>query len=357
MNKLSIINTVKENNLPIHLVKDLPKNVEGNFKAVIDKKSRQNIANNHTATHLLHFALRKVLGSHVEQKGSLVNSEYLRFDFAHFEKLSHKQIVEVETMVNNIIRENQKLEENRNSTVDEANEMGAMALFGEKYGDKVRVIKFGDSVELCGGTHVLSTGNIGIVKITSEAAIASGIRRLEAITGEKAEKYFRNTDEMITNISEHFKGSKNIEQSIEKLIEENSVLNKKLETFAKEGAKQVKNELKNKLQKINDVNIIAEKIDIDSADLIKDICFQLKGELDNLVLILGAEINGKPLLSIMISDSLVENKNFDAGKTIREAAKEMKGGGGGQKFFATAGGKDVNGINNAISKAKQVLGF
>jgi len=356
-NKLSIFNTVKENNLSIHLVKELPKNIEGSFKAVIDKRSRQNIANNHTATHLLHYALREVLGTHVEQKGSLVHSDYLRFDFSHFEKLSKEEITKVENIVNSFIRENHKLEENRNSTIEEANKMGAMALFGEKYGDKVRVIKFGNSVELCGGTHVKATGNIGIIKITSEAAIASGIRRIEAITGEKAEQYFRNTDETISNIAEHFKGSKNIVQSIEKLIAENTELNKKLEAFAKESAKQVKNELKNKAQQINGVSIIAEKIDIDSADSVKDICFQLKGEIDNLVLILGAEINGKPLLSIMISDNLVETKGLDAGKTIREAAREMKGGGGGQKFFATAGGKDVAGINNAINKAKEVLGF
>jgi len=356
-NKLSIFNTVKENNLSIHLVKELPKNIDGEFKAVIDKKSRQNIANNHTATHLLHYALREVLGTHVEQKGSLVHSDYLRFDFSHFEKLSKEEITKVETIVNNLIRENNKLEENRNSTIEEANKMGAMALFGEKYGDKLRVIKFGNSVELCGGTHVSATGNIGIFKITSEAAIASGIRRIEAITGEKAEQYFRKTDETISNISEHFKGSKNVVQSIEKLIAENSELNKKIDAFAKDAAKQTKNELKNTVQNINGVNLIAQKINIDSADLVKDICFQLKGEINSLVLILGTEINGKPLLSIMISDNLVEEKEFDAGKTIREAAREMKGGGGGQKFFATAGGKDVSGIENAINKAKEVLGL
>ncbi len=354
-NKTQIINTVKELNLSIHITKSLPQNIESEFKAVIDKHLRTNIANNHSATHLLHYALRQVLGTHVEQKGSLVNSDYLRFDFSHFQKLTADEIEKIEKIANSMIRSNFQIEENRNSTIEQANKMGAMALFGEKYGDKVRVIKFGNSIELCGGTHVSATGNIGIIKITSESAIAAGIRRIEAITGEIAENYFRKEITTINNISDIFKGSKNIIGSIEKLISDNVELSKKIELFNKENAKQIKNFLKTKIQTINGANLIAENIKIDSAESVKDISYQLKSEIENLILIIGAEINEKPLLSIMISDNLVASKNINASKIVRDAAVEINGGGGGQAFYATAGGKNINGLLKSINKAKELV--
>ncbi len=354
-NKTQIINTVKELNLSIHITKSLPQNIESGFKAVIDKYLRTNIANNHSATHLLHYALRQVLGTHVEQKGSLVNSDYLRFDFSHFQKLTADEIEKIEKIANSMIRSNFQIEENRNSTIEQANKMGAMALFGEKYGDKVRVIKFGNSIELCGGTHVSATGNIGIIKITSESAIAAGIRRIEAITGEIAENYFRKEITTINNISDIFKGSKNIIGSIEKLISDNVELSKKIELFNKENAKQIKNFLKTKIQTINGANLIAENIKIDSAESVKDISYQLKSEIENLILIIGAEINEKPLLSIMISDNLVASKNINASKIVRDAAVEINGGGGGQAFYATAGGKNINGLLKSINKAKELV--
>jgi len=354
-NKTQIINTVKELNLSIHITKSLPQNIESGFKAVIDKHLRTNIANNHSATHLLHYALRQVLGTHVEQKGSLVNSDYLRFDFSHFQKLTADEIEKIEKIANSMIRSNFQIEENRNSTIEQANKMGAMALFGEKYGDKVRVIKFGNSIELCGGTHVSATGNIGIIKITSESAIAAGIRRIEAITGEIAENYFRKEITTINNISDIFKGSKNIIGSIEKLISDNVELSKKIELFNKENAKQIKNFLKTKIQTINGANLIAENIKIDSAESVKDISYQLKSEIENLILIIGAEINEKPLLSIMISDNLVASKNINASKIVRDAAVEINGGGGGQAFYATAGGKNINGLLKSINKAKELV--
>jgi alanyl-tRNA synthetase len=254
-----------------------------------------------------------------------------------------------------MIRSNFQIEENRNSTIEQANKMGAMALFGEKYGDKVRVIKFGNSIELCGGTHVSATGNIGIIKITSESAIAAGIRRIEAITGEIAENYFRKEITTINNISDIFKGSKNIIGSIEKLISDNVELSKKIELFNKENAKQIKNFLKTKIQTINGANLIAENIKIDSAESVKDISYQLKSEIENLILIIGAEINEKPLLSIMISDNLVASKNINASKIVRDAAVEINGGGGGQAFYATAGGKNINGLLKSINKAKELV--
>ena len=354
--KISIIDTVKENNLSVCLAKELPEDINGSFKAVVDAEARQNSANNHTATHLLHFALRKILGTHVEQKGSLVTPDYLRFDFSHFQKLSNEELKAVEQEVNKMIRANFPLIEKRETSMQEAQEMGAMALFGEKYGDKVRVIKFGESVELCGGTHVKATGDIGCFKITQETSVASGIRRIEAISAKKAEDFINKKLDELSEIAKLFKGSKNLPDTVAKLIDDNNLLQKKLNDFAKEKAKQVKAGLKNSAELVNDeINLIASKVDLDSADLLKDLSFQLKGEMDNLVLILGAEINNKPLLSIMISDNLLEKYNFDAGKIIREAAKEIKGGGGGQKFYATAGGKDINGIDKAINKAKELI--
>jgi alanyl-tRNA synthetase len=353
--KVTIFDTQKENNLIVHLAKELPANPVSHFRAVVNTEKRLETANNHTATHLLHAALREVLGTHVEQKGSLVNADHLRFDFSHFQKMTDEEIEQVEAMVNEKIRANTPQEENREMAMEEAKNMGAMMLFGEKYGDAVRVIKFGDSVELCGGTHVAATGQIGLFKIVSESAIAAGVRRIEAITGRRAEKYVNDQLKTLDSIRETVKGSKDIMGSVMNLLKENTELSKKIEAFSRERLKILKTNLKSKVLLENGVNIIAEKVDIDNAGMVKDLAFQLKGEIDNLYLVLGAEINGKPNLTVMISDELVEEKELNAGQIVREAGKEIKGGGGGQPFYATAGGKDPSGIPAAIEKALSFL--
>jgi len=353
--KISITDTQKENNLTVHLVAKLPENPDDFFKAVVNSGRRSKIANNHTATHLLHAALREVLGTHVEQKGSLVNADHLRFDFSHFQKLSDEEIEKVEEIVNATIRENSVQEENRAMPIDEAKNSGAMMLFGEKYGDAVRVIKFGESVELCGGIHVNATGQIGMLKIVSESAIAAGVRRIEAITAARAEKYVNDQIKTLKSIQETFKGSKDLLGSVMNLMQENSEFAKQLDSFQRESLKILKANLKSKVLFENGVNIIAGKISVDNAALVKDLAFQLKGETENLFLVLGAEINGKPNLTIMISDNLVSEKGLNAGQIVREAGREIKGGGGGQPFYATAGGKDVSGLQAAIEKALSFL--
>jgi alanyl-tRNA synthetase len=353
--KTTIFDTQKENNLIVHLVQKLPDNINETFTAVVNTGKRLSTANNHTATHLLHAALREVLGTHVEQKGSLVNSDHLRFDFSHFQKMSDEEIEQVETIVNTKIRQNAALEENRAMPIEEAKNMGAMMLFGEKYGDAVRVVKFGDSVELCGGTHVHATGQIGMFKIVSEGAIAAGVRRIEAITADHAEKYVNDQIKTLKNIQETIKGSKDILGSVMSLLQENTELSKQIEVFNRERLKIVKANLKSKVLQEHGVNIISGLIDVDNAGMIKDLAFQLKGEVENLFLALGAEMNGKPSLTIMISENIVAEKGLNAGQIVREAGKEIKGGGGGQPFYATAGGKDASGLQAAIEKALSFL--
>ncbi|MCA1759777.1 MAG: DHHA1 domain-containing protein, partial [Bacteroidales bacterium] len=318
---------------------------------VVNQEKRRETANNHTATHLLHAALREVLGKHVEQKGSLVNSDHLRFDFSHFQKMTDEEIEQVENLVNEKIRTNTSREENREMSMQKAQELGAMMLFGEKYGESVRVIRFGESVELCGGTHVDATGQIGLFKIVSESAIAAGVRRIEAITGKRAEKYVTDQINTLKNIRETVKGSKDILASVMNLLKENTELSKKIEAFGRERLKILKGNLKSKVLTENGINIIADQIDIDNAAMLKDLAFQLKNEVENLYLVLGADIDGKPNLAVMISENLVADKGLNAGQIVREAGREIKGGGGGQPFFATAGGKDVSGIQAAIEKA------
>jgi len=349
--KTPVFDTQKENNLIVHLSEKLPENPEETFLAVVNREKRRETANNHTATHLLHAALREVLGTHVEQKGSLVNSDHLRFDFSHFQKMADEEIEQVEALVNEKIRANSLREENREMPMEKAKELGAMMLFGEKYGDSVRVIKFGKSVELCGGTHVEATGQIGLFKIVSESAIAAGVRRIEAITGKRAEKYVNDQINTLKNIRETVKGSKDILASVMNLLKENSELSKKIEAFGRERLKILKANLKSKVLAENGVNIIADQVDVDNAAMLKDLAFQLKNEIDNLFLVLGADIDGKPNLTVMISENLVADKGLNAGQIVREAGREIKGGGGGQAFFATAGGKDVSGIQAAIEKA------
>ncbi|HDR50630.1 MAG TPA: alanine--tRNA ligase [Mariniphaga anaerophila] len=353
--KTPVFDTQKENNLIVHLAEKLPKNPEQNFRAVVNPEKRIETANNHTATHLLHAALREVLGTHVEQKGSLVNSDHLRFDFSHFQKMTDEEIEQVETLVNEKIRANTPQEENREMPMEKAQELGAMMLFGEKYGESVRVIKFGESVELCGGTHVAATGQIGLFKIVSESAIAAGVRRIEAITGKRAETYVNDQIKTLKSIRGILKGSKDIFSGVTNLLKENSELTKKMEAFGREKLKMLKSDLKSKILTENGANIITDQVDVDNAAMIKDLAFQLKNEVDNLFLVLGADIDGKPNLTVMISEKLVNEKGLHAGKIVREAGREIKGGGGGQPFYATAGGKDSSGMQAAIEKALSFL--
>jgi alanyl-tRNA synthetase len=304
---------------------------------------------------LLHAALRQVLGTHVEQKGSLVNADHLRFDFSHFQKMTDEEIENVEEIVNAKIRLNSVLEENRSMPIDEARNSGAMMLFGEKYGEAVRVIKFGESVELCGGTHVPATGNIGLLKIVSESAIAAGVRRIEAITAARAEKYVNDQIKTLNSVRETIKGSKDILGSVGALLQQNAELSKQLESFQRESLKIIKANLKSKVLVEKGVNIISGIVEIDDAALLKDLAFQLKGEVENLFLVLGTETNGKPNLTIMISDNIVAERGLDAGKIVREAGREIQGGGGGQPFYATAGGKNPAGLQAAVEKALSFL--
>jgi len=352
--KTSIFDTKKENNLIIHFANELPADTSSNFKAVVDTNKRTLTANNHTATHLMHEALREVLGTHVEQKGSLVNDKYLRFDFSHFSKVTDEELAKVEAIVNQRIRQNINLEEQRMVPVNKAKEMGAMMLFGEKYGDVVRVIKFGTSIELCGGIHVENTSQIGSFKITTESSIASGIRRIEAITSIAADKHLQSQLDLIDEVRNLLKGPKDIKKAISDLLGQNSKLNKEIELLKKDKAGDVKKELLDAIEPINGVNFLAKQVDLDSG-VIKDLAFQLKGEVDDLFMILGAETDGKVVITIALSDSLVKGKDLHAGNMIRELAKEIGGGGGGQPNFATAGGKNASGIPSALAKAKEYL--
>ncbi len=354
--KTPILKTIKEHNQIIHIVKELPVDVRAKFNAVVDKKARIQTANNHTATHLLHQALREVLGGHVEQKGSLVTPEQLRFDFTHFQKVSKEELSQVERIVNRRIRENIQLEEHRQVPIKEAKEMGAMALFGEKYGDVVRVIKYGESIELCGGTHVSATGQIGYIKITSEGSISAGVRRIEAVTAEKAEELIEETFALVDSIAAIINDPHGLQDAIEKIVDENSTLKKDIESFEKKMVQEAKNLLLKSIEEVDGINIIARKIPMKNAARLKDACFMLKGEVDNLFCVLGAEFDDdKCGLAIGISDDLVKENGLNAGKIIREAAKYIQGGGGGQPFFATAGGKNPIGLQEAIDKAVEAV--
>lgn len=353
--RTKIVDTLKENNLTIHIANKLPENPAATFVAVVDNGKRKLTMNNHTATHLLDHALREVLGTHVEQKGSLVNSEYLRFDFSHFQKVTKEELDRIQARVNELVRENLVLEESRSVAFDEAKDLGAIMLFGEKYGDFVRVIKFGESVELCGGTHVPATGQIGSFIITSESAISAGVRRLEAITADRAEEFVKKHLDELSEVKVLLNNTQNLKKSVEDVLAQNSHLQKQIEEFERKAASGIKQELKNKVQQINGVNVIAEVIQLDSAQAVKDLAFQLKGEVENLFLALGSAIGGKPSITVMIADHLVAEKGLNAGTIVREAAKEMQGGGGGQAFYATAGGKDLSGLSAAVEKAKSFV--
>ncbi len=352
--KTSVFDTKKENNLIIHLMKELPKDLNATFNAVVSSSKRHASANNHSATHLLHHALRTVLGDHVEQKGSLVNADYLRFDFSHFSKVTDEELQQIQDMVSANIRANIPLEEKRNTPMEIAQEMGAMALFGEKYGDTVRVIKFGDSVELCGGTHVQATGEIGLFRITTETAVAAGIRRIEAITSEKAEQFYKDKAAKLDAVAGELKNPKDLLKAVKGLIAKNTSLSKEIESFQKAKAKAVKGDLKKSITERNGLNVLAEIVELDGSS-IQDILFQLKGEIQNFVGILGGKIDGKCSLSIIASDNVVKDHDFHAGNIIREVSSHIKGGGGGQPFFAKAGGKNPDGLQQAIDAVLEKL--
>ncbi len=353
--RIAIIDTQKENNLSVHIVSKLPADPASTFKAEVDAYKRLMTTNNHSATHLMHAALKEVLGDHVEQKGSLVNEEYLRFDFSHFAKMTAEEIRKVEHIVNRRIRENIAIDEKRDVPMDEAIEMGATALFGEKYGDRVRVIAFDPefSVELCGGTHVPATGQLGSFRIVSEGAIAAGIRRIEAITADNAEAYMDEQIDTVQNVKALFKNQKDIVKAVQQLIDQNSALQKETERLHKEKALAVKDDLIKAKVQINGFDFIGCKIDGD-AQAAKDLAFAIKGKLENFLLVFGYESNGKAGLTIMVSEDLSKEKGLNAGQLIREAAKEIKGGGGGQPHFASAGGNDPNGIEAAIAIVKEL---
>ncbi|HNP17647.1 MAG TPA: alanine--tRNA ligase [Fulvivirga sp.] len=351
---LKVLDTKKENDLIVHIVEKLPKHVEAKFKATVNKTKRSLTMNNHTATHLLHFALRSVLGTHVEQKGSMVNENELRFDFSHFQKLTTEEINEVELIVNQLIRENIQLDEHRNMPIEEAKGLGAMALFGEKYGDHVRVVKFGESVELCGGTHVQATGNIGYFKMISESSIAAGVRRIEAITAEGAEQYVNEQLKLLAEVKGMLKGT-DLKAAVQQLMEEKSHLEKEVQQLYADKSKDLKKDLlANKVEENGIIKII-EKIALPNADALKQLSFELKNAVDNLFMVLAANIEGKPQIAVVISENLVKDKSLNAGNIVRELAKEIQGGGGGQPFYATAGGKDISGLDMVVKNAAKYI--
>ncbi len=346
--EIIITDTIRENNQSLHIADKLPGDLNGAFIARVDSRRRGVIANNHTATHLLHSALREVLGLHIEQKGSLVNYEYFRFDFSHYEKISDEDLRKIENLVNSYIRMNTPRREYRDTPVEQAKSMGAIALFGEKYSEKVRVISFGESIELCGGIHTESTGNIGLFKILSESAIAAGVRRVEAATGYHAEKITEDREDTIKLIRSLLNNTPNIANAVQKVITENEQLRKKLEEGIKEMAQSLKEKILGQKQCINGVNLLLLKGDY-SGELVRSVAFMLRGENTNTAFIAGYMDEDKPSLALMYTDDLVKH-GFNASKDIREAASLIKGGGGGQSFFATAGGKNIEGIDSAVDK-------
>ena len=361
---IKISDTKKENDLFIHISND-KKSIEmltnsdltGTVIAQIDTSRRHRITQNHTATHLMLSAMRQVLGSHVSQKGSFQNEDVTRFDFAHFSKVTDEELAQIETIVNDKIRENIKLDEKRNVPIQEAVKAGATATFGEKYGDFVRVITFDPtfSVELCGGTHVPSTGEIGLFKFATESSVSAGVRRVEAYTGEKALSVINEQLSVINEIKELFKGQNDLIKAVKTLQEERNALSKKIEVLENEKLQEVKERLFAKIISVGEINMIAEVVEVPSTEALKQLAFELKAKIGDLYCVLGAEVNGKPQLAVMIAENLITSKNLNAGQIIKEIAKEIKGGGGGQPFFATAGGNDVSGLRNAVEKGKSFV--
>ncbi len=344
--KIAILDTIKENELTVHIAERIPADCTESFTLSVDADRRLKITNNHTATHLLDYALRKVLGTHVEQKGSYVGPDYFRFDFSHFAKLTDEELLKTENLVNELIRANNILEEHRDATMDEAMAMGAIALFGEKYGDNVRVVKFGESVELCGGTHVAATGQIGLFKIVSEGAVAAGIRRIEAVTGQAAETRMHDSENRFKAAKAILNNAQDLTSAIQKLLAENAEYKKIAEEFAKTQAVQLAENLLSDIKETERIKVI--KIEkVSNPETLKNAAFILQKENKNLALAAAYEFDGKPQLMLMYSNDLVE-KGKNAGKDIREAAKLILGGGGGQPSLATAGGKNSEGLKDAL---------
>ena len=357
--KVEIFDTKRENNLPIHLTRQLPADPSATFHAQVDVKARRRSEANHTATHLLDQALREVLGTHVEQKGSLVTPDYLRFDFSHFQKVTREELRQVERLVNSRIRENIALQDHRDLPMDEAKKLGAIALFGEKYGDRVRVVQFGTSVEFCGGCHASSTGQIGMIRILSESSVAAGVRRIEAITGQAAEESIYAMEDMVEGMKALFNNAKDLTTAIKKTIEENDGLKRQVEDFVKERIQALRGKLIESAKDIDGVKVVKTVIPTSTTpDAVKDLAFQLAGMLpENLLCVIGSTHEGKPLLTVMLSKNLIESRGYNAGAMVREAARLIKGGGGGAPHFATAGGKDADGLEAAVDKVIELAGL
>ena len=348
---IDIVDTKRENNQSIHIVKQLPKNVEADFMACVDTDKRDASAANHTATHLLDYALKQVLGEHCEQKGSYVSPDTLRFDFSHFQKVTDDELRQVERLVNDMIRQDFPCGEYRDTPLEEAKEMGAVALFGEKYGDKVRVIKFGPSCEFCGGIHATSTGRIGFFKIISESSVAAGVRRIEALTGKRCEETIYLLEDTVRDLKAMFNNAKDLRGVVEKYIQEHDVMKKQMENFRQQTVARLANSLIESAQTVNGVKVVKAVLPVEPASA-KDIVFKVRTAIpEKLLCVLGSTYENKPLLSIMLSDDMVKDYELNAGKIIREAAKLIKGGGGGQPHYAQAGGKDVEGVTAAVDKA------
>ncbi|HCM77801.1 MAG TPA: alanine--tRNA ligase, partial [Cytophagales bacterium] len=356
--KIKIIDTKKENELIVHYTDKLPVKLEGIFNLKVDAYKRQLTMDNHSATHLMHAALRQVLGSHVEQRGSLVNEKILRFDFSHFAAMTDDEISKVEDLVNKKIRENIRLNEQRNVPIEEAKGMGAMALFGEKYGDYVRVITFDPkySVELCGGTHVTATGQIGLFKIIAESSVAAGIRRIEAVTADGAEAHINNEIKLLQDIRMLLKNPKDIAAATKNLLEEKHNLEKKLEEVFQQQANQLKDNLAARGVSSNGLMTIIEKVELPNADALKNIAYALRNQFENLFMVLAANVDGKPQVAVMLGAEVEASKKFHAGEMVKILAAEISGGGGGQPFFATAGGKNLNGLDAVVKKAREMVG-
>lgn len=355
--KIYITDTKKENGIFVHFTNKLPLDLNGTFVAEVDKAKRLDTENNHTATHLLHAALKQVLGTHVNQKGSLVNADILRFDISHFAKMSEDEIKQVEDIVNAKIRENIPLKEERNIPYQQALNSGVTALFGEKYGDFVRVITFEDqfSKELCGGTHVKATGQIGFFKIVSESAVAAGVRRIEAITGSRSAAVIREHFELVQHLKELMNNPKDFVSALGKIIDENGALKKEIEKSITEKSLALKSDLEAKIEQVGDINFLSTLVDLPNAEAVKTLAYAVKGAVNNLFLVIGAEFDGKPSLTVVISDDLAREKGLNASNIVRDLAKDIQGGGGGQPFFATAGGKNSAGLKTAIERAKEFL--
>ena len=351
---VDIIDTKRENNQSVHIVKALPKQPEADFMACVDTDKREASAANHTATHLLDYALKQVLGDHVEQKGSYVSPDTLRFDFSHFQKVTDEEIRQVERIVNDMIRQDIPLDEHRDLPLAEAKKMGAIALFGEKYGDKVRVVRFGPSVEFCGGIHAQSTGRIGMLKIISESSVAAGVRRIEAKTGKECEELLYHLEDVTRAVSALFNNAKDLKGVIEKYIEEHDSMRKRIEQYQAEAVERTKEKLLSQARMVNGVKVVTAVMPM-KQDMAKDLAFKVRAaSQEHLLCVIGSVFEGRPTLSVMISDDLVADHGLNAGQMVREAAKLIQGGGGGQPHFATAGGKNADGLSAAVDKVVEL---